>query len=231
MRSSKSIEMIEIVAGGLGELLDEVVFVGGAVTSLYIDDPAALYIRPTKDVDCIIELSGKQAFNKLEEKLRTKGFRNSTDNEDPICRWTYKDILVDVMPTDKSILGFANEWYKEGIDHLIKSTLPNNMEISLLYLPYFIATKIEAFHGRDEKDFRISHDIEDIVIVLDGILNFDKFYDAPATIKNYLSEQFGEFIKDRSFIESLSSHIEHGQSPARTKRIMDFINDYSQIKS
>jgi len=36
------------VAQALGELCDEVVFVGGAMVSLYIDDPYAEDIRPTK---------------------------------------------------------------------------------------------------------------------------------------------------------------------------------------
>ncbi len=53
---STNIEMLQIVAMGLGELKEEVVFVGGAVAELYADDPAASDIRPTKDVDCVIDL-------------------------------------------------------------------------------------------------------------------------------------------------------------------------------
>ena len=52
------------VAKALGELCDEVVFVGGAMVSLYIDDPHAEDIRPTKDIDLTFCLSseGKQFY-------------------------------------------------------------------------------------------------------------------------------------------------------------------------
>ena len=44
------------VAKGLKELKDIMVFVGGAVISLYADDPAADEIRPTGDIDITIKL-------------------------------------------------------------------------------------------------------------------------------------------------------------------------------
>ena len=34
--------------------------------------------------------------------------------------------------------------------------------------PYFMATKIEAFYGRGGDDFLGSHDMEDIITVIDG---------------------------------------------------------------
>ena len=58
---SDNTEMLQTVANGLGDLIDEVVFVGGAVTELYADDPASSDIRPTQDVDCTIELSSYRA--------------------------------------------------------------------------------------------------------------------------------------------------------------------------
>jgi len=44
----KSIEAIKIIAQILGDLNDQVVYVGGAVAALYADDPGAPEIRPTK---------------------------------------------------------------------------------------------------------------------------------------------------------------------------------------
>lgn len=54
----KNILMLQTVANGLGELRDEMVFVGGAVAELYADNPAASEIRPTIDADCVIENAG-----------------------------------------------------------------------------------------------------------------------------------------------------------------------------
>lgn len=83
---SSNITMLQTVANGLGELKDEMVFVGGSVAELYANNPAASDIRPTLDVDCVVELSSKTAHAKLEEKLREKKFTNDTSRGAPICR-------------------------------------------------------------------------------------------------------------------------------------------------
>ena len=63
--SSSNITMLQVVADGLKELKDEMVFVGGALVEVYASDPAASDIRPTLDVDCVIELSSGTNFRKF----------------------------------------------------------------------------------------------------------------------------------------------------------------------
>ncbi len=87
--TSINIIMLQTVANGLGDLRDEMVFVGGAVAELYADNPAASEITPTLDVDCVIEIGSRLQFAKLEENLRTKGFTNDISENAPICRWIY----------------------------------------------------------------------------------------------------------------------------------------------
>jgi len=106
-----NIEMLQIVAKGLGNLKSDMVFIGGAVAELYASNPAASEIRPTMDVDCVVELSSRIANAKLEKNLRTKGFANDISKDAPICRWIYKHIKVDIMPTNPNVLGFSNIWY------------------------------------------------------------------------------------------------------------------------
>ncbi|MEM7109839.1 MAG: hypothetical protein AAF519_16560 [Bacteroidota bacterium] len=48
--------MVEKVALALEELNDEVVFVGGAVVSLYVTDTGAEQPRPTKDIDISVQI-------------------------------------------------------------------------------------------------------------------------------------------------------------------------------
>ena len=38
----------------------------------------------------------------------------------------------------------------------------------MITAPYFLATKIEAFESRGEGDFYGSHDLEEIITLLDG---------------------------------------------------------------
>ena len=106
---SAIVELIETVATRLEELRNSVVFVGGATTTLFITDPAVTDIRPTKDIDVIVEVASFVKYAELEEQLRGKGFQNATDRDAPICRWRVSGVLVDVMPTMTEILGFSNQ--------------------------------------------------------------------------------------------------------------------------
>lgn len=54
MANAPSVVLIELVAQALEELVNDVVFVGGATTLLYLNDLAVQEPRPTEDVDCII---------------------------------------------------------------------------------------------------------------------------------------------------------------------------------
>lgn len=54
-------------------MLDELVFVGGCTTGLFITDPAAGGIRPTKDVDVIVDVTSYGKYASLSEWLRTLG--------------------------------------------------------------------------------------------------------------------------------------------------------------
>lgn len=64
------------VANALGELNEEVVFVGGAVVSFYIDDPAADDVRPTKDIDIVLEIASLIELEEVRTKLTKKGSIN-----------------------------------------------------------------------------------------------------------------------------------------------------------
>jgi hypothetical protein len=77
--------MLQTVANGLGELKKDNVFVGGALAELYANVPAASDIRPTLDVDCVIELRTRLQHSRLEENLRTRKFVNDTSKGAPIC--------------------------------------------------------------------------------------------------------------------------------------------------
>lgn len=41
----------------LAPVLDELVFVGGCTTGFFTTDPAATGVRPTKDVDAIVDVT------------------------------------------------------------------------------------------------------------------------------------------------------------------------------
>ncbi|CDZ76634.1 hypothetical protein BN59_00908 [Legionella massiliensis] len=49
-RATSNLKMLEFVARKLGELNNEVVYLGGCTTALFINDPLSLDVRPTLTV-------------------------------------------------------------------------------------------------------------------------------------------------------------------------------------
>lgn len=140
-------------------------FVGGAVVSLYTDDPAADEIRPTEDVDMTLNIINLRHWQQVQEQLGALGFHPNPFGH-AICSYKYKNIPVDIMASEDGPLGPANRWYKVGFKNL-QTAKASDQEIKILSAPCYLATKFEAFNNRGS-DYRTSHDIEDIVYVLDN---------------------------------------------------------------
>ncbi len=155
--------IIEIAAQALGPLCDELVFLGGCATALLITDSAAPTVRATRDVDTLAEIGSAAEYRELERRLRERGFEVDSTRGAPICRWTGHGILLDVMPTDEQILGFGNVWYVSAVDSSVRHRLTSGTEIRLIDPVHFVATKLEAFDGRGNSDFVMSHDLEDVL--------------------------------------------------------------------
>ena len=157
---------IREVAAALGPLNKEVIFVGGAVLSLYINDPAAEDVRITKDIDISLSVVSYAKLEKFREELVQKGFKQSTDLK-VMCRFKYKNILVDVMNTKEIVWAPANRWFSSGFAE--RETVDiEGLDIHILPLAYYLASKFEAFNDRGIVEPRLSHDFEDIVYLFDN---------------------------------------------------------------
>lgn len=188
---SRNVEMIAVVARQLADLREEVVFLGGATVELYMTRSGLPPARVTKDVDVIVEVATQAKYYAVAEHLRRLGFHEDVDAL-ILCRWRVSDIIVDVMPTEPSILGFSNQWYKHAFLTARPFLIEAGLEIRLATAPSFIATKREAFLGRGGGDFVLSHDLEDIISVLVGRVELlDEVKAAAPELRRYLSQQFG----------------------------------------
>lgn len=228
---STNIIMLQTVANGLEELKDEMVFVGGAVAELYADNPAASEIRPTIDVDCVIEISSRPQFAKMEENLRAKGFKNDTSEGAPICRWIYKDIKVDVMPTDSDVLGFSNRWYEEGIEIKIQKTLPDGTNVFVFPPEYYLAAKFEAHNARGGNDLRQSHDFEDIIYILDNCSNIlDNISDSNPNVKEYLKSECQKLLENPNITEGIETALPYGSGEESSDILGMLIREIAEIE-
>ena len=166
--SKHNLELLVEAARLLKPLPGELVFVGGSTTALLITDKAAAEVRPTYDVDAIGEISSYAAYADFSERLRRCGFTEDTGEGATICRWRQKKTILDVMPLDAKILGFSNLWYKPALDSALVHELEADLPVRVVTAVYFCATKLEAFAGRGKNDFQSSHDLEDLMAVVDG---------------------------------------------------------------
>jgi hypothetical protein len=105
-----NLELLELAAERLRQILPEIVFVGGCATGLLIDDPAATLVRGTNDVDVIAEIGSYAEYTVFSERLRTLGFKEDSSEGAPLCRWIHGALTLDVMPLDSRVLGFSNRF-------------------------------------------------------------------------------------------------------------------------
>lgn len=165
MSLHSSVAAIAHVGRRLGELRDEVVFVGGAVVPLLLPPTVAPEVRPTEDVDCVVAVASYAEHTVLRKRLRHLGFAECTDVGAPICRWVVEETLVDVMPTDESVFGFNNRWYRHVLEDWTDVEVASDVTVRVIGPATFLATKFEAFADRGHHDY-YSKDMEDIIMVL-----------------------------------------------------------------
>jgi hypothetical protein len=70
--ASSNLELLTNAAKLLEPLLGELVFVGGCATELLITDKAAAEVRPTLDVDAIVEITSYAGYETFSERLKTR---------------------------------------------------------------------------------------------------------------------------------------------------------------
>ena len=205
---STSRAMVRHVAEHLGEVREQVVFLGGAVTGLLLTDPAAPEARSTEDVDVVVSVTSYSQYARLEEALRERGFVNVRD---VICRWNVSGVVVDVMPTDKTILGFSNRWYDAVMAAATEYNLGEGLTVRLVSAPCFIATKLEAFahpHREGQGDFLLSRDMQDILAVIDGRPELISEVEAAEEgVRSFLSQSFRHLLQEPDFLEALPGHL------------------------
>jgi hypothetical protein len=200
--------MVKQVAKRLGPLRPKVAFLGGSAIGFHITDKAEPEIRATRDVDIIVEAASVVAYHRLERTLIELGFFQKIQEEDPICRWYIDDVIIDLMPTDENILGFSNRWYLPAIKNSVSIKLEPNLEIQIVTAPYFLGTKLDAFFGRGKGDYLVSHDMEDIINLINGRVEIiEEIKNSEADLKEFIINTLKGFVDDDLFLEALPGHL------------------------
>lgn len=210
----------------LRPLLHDLVFVGGCVTGLLITDQAAGAPRTTFDVDAIAEITSYAQYAEFGERLRALGFAEDASVGAPVCRWVLQRTVLDVMPLDEKILGFSNRWYRAAMSTAVTQRLAENLEIRMVTAPLFLATKFEAFKSRGEGDFAASHDMEDLISVVDGRpAVVEEVQAATLELRAYVRTEITALLSAPAFLDALPGYLlPDAMSQARIASVLRRLN-------
>lgn len=202
------IEEMRIVARRLDALNVTFAFVGGSVMCLLVDDPAVTQFRPTKDVDVIVAVTTYPEFSRLEDRLRQNGFAHDTSEGAPICRWVVDGCRVDIMPEQPASLGMNTRWFPEALRLAVSKDLGEACSAKVVSKPLFIATKLEAFKDRGKGDYYRSHDLEDIITLVDGCASIvEDVAAAEPGVKTFVSQAIKGILAHADFRDALPGHL------------------------
>jgi len=220
-RLHPNVAKLELVAHALGPLREQLVFVGGCAVDLLLTDPAAAPARVTYDVDLVARVEALSGYHALEKQFSQLGFKRDMAQDAPICRWRYNDLEVDLMPMDTGVLGFASRWYPLAVQTAQEVALSAGMIIRLISAPAFLATKFEAFLDRGRGDVLGSHDLEDIVNVVDGRPELvAEVASAAPELRQYLAAQCRALLAMPGFMNALPGMVFPDESIAERVKLL-----------
>jgi len=236
--NNPNLAILELVAQALGPVCESVIFVGGCATGLLLTQERPDRIRITEDVDIVAQALTVHDYHAIEKQVRARGFSNDMRPDAPICRWVYKNVTLDLMPTVKDILGFANRWYPLALQTSELVTLPSGMTIKLITAPVFIGTKLEAFkdRGKDasgKPDFLGSHDLEDIITVADRRPELlAECRSVVPELRAYLAAEFKAMFSNPEFEQALAGHLPGDAfSQQRVKPLAKTLRELSKLST
>lgn len=192
-------QLIDVAIENLGEIANEMLFVGGSIVPLLFTS-GDTYFRSTRDVDCVIDVEALVDYYEFTTKLKLIGFKEISEEDAPICRWHKNDCLIDVIPTT-DIIGFTNSWYHAAFKYPVTYHVKGSMHIKVISAVYFIATKLEAFNNRGKNDFLASHDMEDIISIIECRPEIvDEIFSSDMIVKKFIVCQFKIFCNNPRFL-------------------------------
>ena len=210
---------LRLAAEILGPLVDEVVFVGGATIHLWLTDDAAPPARATDDVDVICDVTTRAAYYAIGERLRERDLVEVL-NEPVVCRWRHRGsgLSIDVMPIAEDVLGFANRWYPQGLTTAVERTLSGGEVVRALSPPLVVGTKLEAWLGRGRGDVVVSHDVHDILVLVNGRVELaDELADQAAELRRFIADELAA-LAALPYFDYAIQDVVRGYGPAAPAR-------------
>lgn len=219
-------ELLDKAVNKLGEVAERFHFVlvgGCALGCLVKDSPEPP--RTTVDVDFIVHASLSR-MDDLERELRALGFKHDPEVR---CRFTCEDLTIDIVQWPSPDGANANVWYEIASQTASNWQTPSGQKIKVIHAPVFVATKLEAMQAR-ASSYLNSHDLEDIVTVLDWRNQLvDEVRASNGELRHYLETEFERLLGDSGFTEAIGWHL-RGERQDRKDAIIEIMQRLAGLR-
>lgn len=224
------LDALAAVARQLDQLGIPYAFTGGVVIGFLLDHPHLTTLRPTGDVDAIAAVVTRIQHTALEEQLRQLGFHHDTSEGAPICRWLYQGTKVDVMPAKDTAGQKSNPWFEHALRTASLKTL-RHVAVRVVSAPCFVATKLVAFGDRGKGDFYGSHDLEDVVTVVDGRASLvSELAAEEESLRAFVSTEIRRLLGLPGFTDALPGHLASDEaSQQRLPLVLDRLRAIARL--
>lgn len=212
-----SVQRIHRVARALGDLSNDVVFIGGAIAPLLQTDPPFDSPRPTKDADALTASAKYSDLDRLHQALRDREFRHDTTDTNHIHRWrSPDDDILDLVPAGQHPGGSGQLCDQLALETSQTVTLADGTTFRHASAPAFLALKWAAYNDRGSSDPFGSHDLEDILALAAARPSIAKEVGAsPAPIKDFVREMSAVLL-GLSYVDDLiAAHLNNSQGAFR----------------
>lgn len=124
----------------------------------------------------------------------------------------------------KPLLAQLNSWLKPGFEKAYPINI-GELEIKILPVSLFLATKWEAFKSRGS-DPRTSHDFEDIIYIIDNNKEVvEDVQNANKDVQDFLKEMSMEILNHPSRNEIIECHLNPFTADERREIVVDKLNE------
>lgn len=200
--SLKKIELepshpICIISESLSDMLESIVFIGGAIAPILQTHPPFPVARPTKDVDAVIATINYSDLSEINRKLHELHFRHDTSQTSHVHRWIDSNgIMFDLIPVGHHAGTSGNRWDSLAIETADSGRLSSGKIIRFASSAGFLGLKWSAYKDRGAQDPYGSHDIEDILALIASRPNIvEEIYSAPVELVSFIRDSTKAFLE------------------------------------
>lgn len=126
----------------------------------------------------------------------------------------------------------SNRWYPDALRTAGQVQLPGGLVSRAVNAPYFLGTKLEAFHGRGKLDYLASYDLEDFIAVVDGRSSLiPEVENASSALKTYIADGIRTLLGESRFLDALPGYLLPDQaSQARIRPLFAKLRSLESIR-